>query len=323
MLIAFLAALAPVGAEELMFFADDHYKVLGKPELQASAINPSIEPGKSAVLRVVLANDGKIAELVAINGNGSDEDIAKEMEEEQHSVDAQNITARLSGDEHISILSGPFHIDSLPAGSVAKMDFEISADGEASGWHDLLLGVDYEYQMDVSVFEGVASPLYQTDNASQVLRVAVQGLGGPIRILGVSSDLSPGRMGRINAIIKNSEKEALRNCTLRLIAVPPLHSVEKDCFIGDLMPGEVAVAEFPVEAEQGAGLQEYRLACEVLHEEGTAMIAFPVALEKGSATGYAQLIIMLTALVVIVSAGLFLAVRNRRSKTLRKRRLWR
>lgn len=318
--IAILAAFATTEAEELIFFADDHYKVLGEPELQASAINPVIEPGKSAVLRVVLANNGRVEELVPINGNGSKADVVLEMQEEQRSVDALNITARLLGNEHISITSSPCHIDSLPTGSVTQMEFELSADEIASGWHDLLLNVDYEHQMDTSVFEGVASPLYQPDNISQVLRVMVQGSEGPVRILGVKSDISQGRMGNILAVVKNSGKDTLRNCTLRLIAAPPFHPSEKGYYMGDLMPGEVAVAKLPVEADAGSDLQEYRLACEVLHEDGIAMITFPVTMEKGSDSGYIQLLIVL---VIAASAGFILVVRNRRTRKLRKRRLWR
>jgi hypothetical protein len=93
--------------------------------------------------------------------------------------------------------------------------------------------------------------------------------------------------------------------------------------MGDLMPGEVAVAKLPVEADAGSDLQEYRLACEVLHEDGIAMITFPVTMEKGSGPGYIQLLIMPTVLVIAASAGFILVVRNRRTRKLRKRRLWR
>jgi hypothetical protein len=93
--------------------------------------------------------------------------------------------------------------------------------------------------------------------------------------------------------------------------------------MGDLMPGEVAVAKLPVEADAGSDLQEYRLACEVLHEDGIAMITFPVTMEKGSDSGYIQLRIMLIVLVIAAFAGFILVVRNRRTRTLRKRRLWR
>ncbi|HSD57992.1 MAG TPA: hypothetical protein VLB04_07400, partial [Methanotrichaceae archaeon] len=264
------------------------------------------------------ANNGRIEELIPISGNGSQADIVQEMEEEQRSVDALNITARLLGDEGISVTSDPYHIDSLPTGSVAQMEFNISAAEAISGWHDLLLSIDYEHQMDTSVSEGVASPLYLPDNTSQVLRVMAQGSVGSIRILGIKSDISPGKSGIIWAVVKNSGKDALKNCTLRLLAVPPFRPEEKGYNLGDIMPGAVAVAEFPVDVDGDAGPQEYRLACEVLHEEGKDVLTFPVALEKGSGTGYLPLIMILVIIAVVAA---FLAVRNRQTRTLRRRRL--
>lgn len=313
-------SLGCAGGDELIFFADDHYKVLGGPELRASAINPVIEPGGCSVLRIALANNGRIEELIPISGNGSQADIAQEMEEEQRSVDAQNITARLLSDEDISVTSGPYHINALPAGSVAQMEFNISAAEVTSGWHDLLLSIDYEHQMDTSVYEGVASPLYLPDNISQVLKVMVQGSAGSVRILGIKPDISPGKSGIIRAVVKNSGNDALRNCTLRLLAAPPFHPDDKGYNLGDFMPGAVAVAEFPVDVDADAALQEYHLACEVLHVDGKAVLTFPVALEEASGPGYLYPP-LLVIFAIIAAVAAFLVVRNRRARTLRRRRL--
>jgi hypothetical protein len=313
-------SLSCAGGDELIFFADDHYKVLGGPELQASAVNPVIEPGQSFVLRVSLANNGRIEELIPISGNGSQADIAQEIEEEQRSVDALNITARLLGDEDISVTSGPCHINSLPTGSVAQMEFNISAAEAVGGWHDLLLKIDYEHQMDTCVSEGTASPLYLPDNVSRVLRVMVQGSAGSVRILGIKSDVSPGKSGIIRAVVKNSGKDALRNCTLRLLAVPPFHLAENGCNLGDIMPGAVAVAEFPVDVDKDATLQEYHLACEVLYVDGKAILTFPVALEEAAGPGYLP---MIAILIVVAVVAAILVVRNMQTRKLRRRKFWR
>jgi hypothetical protein len=317
--ILVMLSLGCADGDELIFFADDHYKVLGGPELQASAINPVIEPGGSSVLRIVLANNGMIEELIPISGNGSQADIAQEMKEEQRSVDALNITARLLGNEDISVTSGPYRIDSLPAGSVAQMEFNLSASEATSGWHDLLLSIDYEHQMDTSVYDGAASPLYLPGNVSQVLRVMTQGPAGSIRILSVESDLSPGKSGIIRAVVKNSGKDALRNCTLRLLAAPPFRPGEKGYDLGDIMPGAVAVAEFEVDVDGDAAHQEYHLACEVLHVDGKAVLTFPVALEGSTGPGYLLPLLMILAAIAVVAA--VLVDRNRQTRTLRRRRL--
>lgn len=319
--LAMLSLSCAVG-DELIFFADDHYKALGGPELRASAINPVIEPGGSSVLRIALANNGRIEELIPISGNGSQADIEQEMEEEQRSVDALNITARLLGDDDISVTSGPYRIDSLPAGSVAQMEFDISAAEATSEWHDLLLSIDYEHQMDTSVFEGVTSPLYLPDNVSQVLRVMVQGSTESVRILGIKSDLSQGKSGIIRVVVKNSGRDDLRNCTFRLLAAPPFHPADKGYKLGDFMSGAVAVVEFPVDVDADAALQEYHLACEVLHADGKAVLTFPVALKGAAGPGYLYLpLLVIFAIIAVVAA--ILVVRNRHIGTLRRRRLWR
>ena len=84
-------------AEDLIFFADDHYKALGAPVINASVVNPALEEGDS-VLRIALANDGRLEELMPINASGSEADLQREMEEEQKCADALNLRATLSGD---------------------------------------------------------------------------------------------------------------------------------------------------------------------------------------------------------------------------------
>ncbi len=53
-------------AEDLIFFADDHYKSLGILEFRASVTNPALNPGNS-LLRINLANMGRLEELIPIN----------------------------------------------------------------------------------------------------------------------------------------------------------------------------------------------------------------------------------------------------------------
>ncbi len=324
--ILILLCQSCAGAEELIFFADDHYKALGGPDLHASAINPVIEPGRSSVLRIIMTNDGRINELIPISGNGSDADIALEIGEELHSVDAQNITASLLGDEQVYVTSGPCHIDLLPSGSVAEVEFNISADDSVSGRHDLQMIIEYEHQVDVSVFDGMASPLYLPGNASQIIGVKVLGQGsdGLLRVLGVNSDISPGSTGIVSAAIKNAGSSLLRNCTLHLMAAPPFHPSEEGCDLGDIGPGDVAVAKFPMKVDGDAGLKDYSLACEVLHKDGKIVITFPLALEKGSGMGFVprfsygqSFAHILLVLMVAGATAAFLAIRTRRFRLTR------
>ena len=95
--ISILLLLAgTVQAEDIIFFADDHYKSLGRPELTAGVANPALVPGDS-ILRINLANVGELEELMPINESGSNEDILLEMRAEMQSSDALNINAVLAG----------------------------------------------------------------------------------------------------------------------------------------------------------------------------------------------------------------------------------
>ena len=92
-------------AEDLIFFADDHYKSLGRPELTAGVANPVLVPGDS-ILRINLANAGELEELIPINESGPYEDILQEMIAETKSCDALNINAVLGGARAIKVTTG-------------------------------------------------------------------------------------------------------------------------------------------------------------------------------------------------------------------------
>ena len=64
-----------------MFFADDHYKAAGEPQLKASAVNPVLGPGANSTLRITLVNVGLVQELIP-NKAGDAAEISAEAREE-------------------------------------------------------------------------------------------------------------------------------------------------------------------------------------------------------------------------------------------------
>jgi hypothetical protein len=261
--------------EEFIFFADDHYKALGIPRLNASAKNPVLTPG-DCVLEIALANNGRMEELIPMGNSGSPEDISQEMQEEMHSVDALNITARLEGGGPVEVTTAAQHLSSLPSGTLADLAFNLSV-VEGEGWQDLWLNLDYEHQMDVSVADGTVSPLYQPESSRQKIRVLVQGTIGP-EVLGAISDLVAGGRGQLSVAIKNAGKYALKNCTASLRAAPPIFCQGTAVALGDLPPGGLAVASFSLSAAGNASLDRYQLACEISSQNGTALLMVPLAL---------------------------------------------
>jgi hypothetical protein len=303
-------------AEDLLFFTDDYYKALGSPRLDASVINPILQP-EEAVLRIALANNGRVEELMPIKSNGSAEDRELEMGEEMHIADAFSVTAALYGSGPVQVISGPQNIADLPAGSRKEMRFNLSLQDGSSGWHDLLLLTEYEHQVDVSVSDGAVLPLYQPDNDSKSLRIFIAGSESALKVLGTDSSLVPGGSGALMAVIKNVGQKPLKNCSALLMASPPFHISGGQHPLGDLPPGGFGVASFFISVDGNATLHEYQLVCQVGHDDGREILSLPVTLTGSPPNTWRMLLIV--AIILIAAMAAYQVMRNRRH--LRRRRL--
>lgn len=288
-----------VQADDLMFFADDHYKAVGLPHLNASVSNPILYRGDS-LFRITLANHGRLEELIPMSANGSKDDILKEVAEEMHSIDAFSITAFLEGAGPVTVRSGPQHIGSLPSGSVADLEFNLSVGAGSSGWYALPLRLDFLRQADVSVSNGESSPLLQPENLSLNISVFVVGTPGQLRILGTKSDLVPGECKTLMTIIENDGSDALHNCSARLVVASPFHVDARASPLGDLLPGAMAVASFSVLVDGNASWQDYQLGCEISSDEGINMLSFPVTMKKTGNSFWNLAVPLLGILIVSV-----------------------
>ncbi|MEI8003058.1 MAG: hypothetical protein WCG94_01860 [Methanothrix sp.] len=284
--IIILLLLAGMGqAEDLIFFADDHYKSVGRPEITASVANPALVPG-NCILRINLANVGELEELMPINESGSSEDILQEMRAEMQSIDALNINAALAGAVTIKVTTGPQHVKNLPAGAASVLQFNITAQENASGWYVLPLSVDYERQVDVSVAGGKVFPLYEAERQNLTIQVFVAGNNQPLRISGINSELRAGGSGSLRAAISNDAATMLHNCSARLLAAPPFYAERSDTVLGDLAPGSVAIAAFTVSVDGNAGLQDYQLGCEINCQEKSIIVPLQISLSSAEGYGY-------------------------------------
>jgi hypothetical protein len=295
-------------AEDLIFFADDHYKSLGHLELKASVINPALSPG-DRVLRINLANFGYLEELLPINDNGSEDDIKREMQEEMHSVDAMNINVALDGTESIRVTSGAQRIAILRAGDVSLLLFNITAEKSARGWIELPLRVEFMQQVDVSVSNGTVSPLYQSLNQSFNLRIFVAGDKEPLRIRSIRSELSRGESGTLSLVIENDGAETRENCSARLLAAPPFHVESPDILLGDLATGSMALASFSVAVDANARLQDYQLGCLIRSGERSMELAVPLTL-TGSDNLLGRLAAPLFGGLIVLSLAAFLLLKK-------------
>jgi len=313
MILCLLVLLPLCLGEEFIFFADDHYKAIGAPRLNASPRNPVLNPGE-CVLEIALSNNGRIEELVPMGTGGSQEDASLEMQEEMRSADALNITARLQGSGPVAVTTAAQHLSSLPSGALADLAFNLSV-GEDEGWLELWLDLDYEHQIDVSASNGTISPLFQPESSQQKIRVLVQGTNGP-EVLGTISDLAAGGEGQISVAIKNTGMFALKGCSARLKAAPPIFCQETAVPLGDLPAGGLTVASFALKAHGNASLDRYQLACEISCDNGTALVMVPLALRPTDGRSY----IFAALAAIVVASALLLLWRGRRARGRRRLR---
>jgi len=320
-IISILLLIAGIGqSEDLLFFADDHYKSLGQPNLVATVANPVLQTGE-CVLKIDLANIGELEELMLINESGSEEDMLQEMSEEMKSGDAENINAGLQGSGPIAVTSGRQHLDRLPAGEKASVYFGVSSEENASGWHELALDVAYERQADVSAKNKEVFPLFEAERQNLTVKVFVAGEGEPLKISGCSCKLHPGTTESLRLAVINDGSAAFHNCSARLLAAPPFHPKGSQAALGDLSPGSIAVAYFEVNVDPGAAIEDYQLGCEIVCREKSTVIPLAVTISPAgildSWTIPALAVLAISSLAAVMAAKRFNLLRRdkRRRRT--------
>ncbi len=322
-LICILMLLSSVkGAEELIFFADDYYKVIGSPKLAAFVVNPVIALDNK-IVTIALANNGIVEEIIPIN-NSLSYDAAQELTEEMRSVDAINVVASLINNEIGKAFNNTQSISFLPSGSVEFLIFNISGEALSNGWQELLLELEYEHQVDVGIYNGGPSPLYQQDKIFLPIKILIKDAKDSLKVLSAKSEFYPWGSGLLLTSIENEGPTSMENCTARLIAAPPFSSVNDPLVLGDIGPGEIVVARHPLKVEAKTSPSDYELTLYITHRNGTAVLSVPLTIEKSSnpLTSY---LFMFIAFVTLGFALIVVVARFKKSgprKSLRRGRLW-
>ena len=293
-----LLLLSGAQAEDIMFFADDYYKSLGRPILATSAANPSLPPGES-ILYINLANLGRMEELMPIDQNGPPRDILAEMKEEMKSGHALAVSAALMGSGPIQVVSGPVTVDLIAPGERALLNYTVNVMENGSGWSRLTLDISYQQQADVSVKNGEIYPLYEAARDNLSLEVFLSGEGDMLRVLGssLSSSLLSGE--KLRAVISNDGPEDLHNCSARLLTAPPFSATGPEIALGDLPAGSLALADFNLQIDGEAKRQDYQMGCQICCQERCSSLPMTVSLPPTLLQGKS-----LPALAILGLAGL-------------------
>lgn len=195
------------------------------------------------------------------------------------------------------------YIGDLPPGGTAQSRFKVAVSGNAN--HKQTYPVTlYAVYRD---FEGniVTSPPVSTG--------VTFGEKVKFELTSAPSVIYPGKTGIITTTYKNTGNSTVYNAQARISVIDPFSSDDETAFLGNLKPGESAVALFSVQTDAGATIKAYSIDSEIAYTDSgnTAFTSdnIPVTVEvkPDSNTG----LIVMVFLVVVIAAGAYLWYRKR------------
>ncbi|QYZ79621.1 S-layer protein [Methanofollis formosanus] len=148
-------------------------------------------------------------------------------------------------------------------------------------------------------------------------------VGGKIdfTIVSTASTVHPGQKATIEVTYKNSGSAMAYNAQARISAVDPFTSNDDTAYLGDLAPGESAVARYTVSVDKEATLKNYGLDSEVRYRDAldnsqisdTMKLTVDVVKAEGLGAVMSNPIVIAAVLAVLIGAGYYI-VRARKSK---------
>ncbi|MDQ1253223.1 MAG: hypothetical protein QG646_2373 [Euryarchaeota archaeon] len=289
-LLILCLAVLPVQAAFPQSFdiSKNYYTVDGGPDLTATLIGDNeYYRGDTVTLNIEMMNKG------AISGFKSEKDVEMgsymdqmlqqaEMQYEAQATTAVGILATLKSDNpNIKVKSGPQEAGTLEQGkrssSPTKFTIEINKNA-TEGTYPLTLELSYKYQNNVQVggdeFDSTTGVVtnkevgiwYENKTQAQTMEIAVK--KEPFfQITEVKGELRPGKKGMLYVTYNNTGEEPAKDATVRVSASDPFSTTDDQAYLGELNPGESAVAAFNLDVDEIATPKPYSLNSEILYED--------------------------------------------------------
>ncbi|HET8686823.1 MAG TPA: hypothetical protein VFM18_09180 [Methanosarcina sp.] len=287
-LLMLLLATMPVQAAlpESFDFGKNFYTVYGGPDLEATLIGDNeYSRGDTATLNIGLMNKGVVEGFKSEKDSETSVDAVlqqSEMKYETQTVTAVGILATLTSDTpNIDIKSGPQEAGTLQQGkqssSPTKFTIEVSKNAPA-GTYPLNLQLSYKYQNNTQVSGDTLDPAtglvtnqgvgvwYENKTQNQTIMVQVK-KEPYFEATNVTGDLYPDKGGMLYVTYKNTGEEPAKDATVRVSASDPFSTTDDQAFLGNLKPGESAVAAFDMAVDKTATSKPYSLDSEILYED--------------------------------------------------------
>lgn len=223
------------------------------------------------------------------------------------SLDGSKATIQIIQDNTspVNPVDSSVYIGDFPAGSTVSTQYKVSVASDA---------VNNTYPVDVMV-------IYQDDEGdfvnSSVQTIGLE-VGNKVNFTIVSPPLqmSPGSRNMVNVVYKNTGDTTIYSAEARLYIVDPFTSSSDIFYLGDLAPGQTAVATFQVSVASDATIKDYGLDSDIRYNDAiddtyvSDLITVPV--DVANLTGVQAIISSPLDITVIAAVifGLILVLRR-------------
>jgi hypothetical protein len=161
-----------------------------------------------------------------------------------------------SGNSPIVPTDSSVYIGDFPSGSIAECRYKVSISGDAER---------QTYPVDVVVVYKNNEGDFVTSR-SDTVGIPV---GGKVdfMVISPSAEMNPGNKNIISVEYKNTGETTIYSAQSRISAVDPFTSNDDIAYLGDLKPGESAVASYEVSVDRSATIKEYGLDSEIRYRD--------------------------------------------------------
>jgi len=228
------------------------------------------------------------------------------------SLDGAKATVHILQDDNspVSPVDSSVYIGDFPAGSNVSCQYKVTVAKDAE---------NKTYPVDVVV-------VYQNNEGdfvtSQTETVGVV-VGNKVdfAILSLPVEMSPGSKRTIQVEYENTGNSTIRSAEARISIVDPFTSTSDTAYLGDLAPGQSAVASFQISVASDATLKEYGLDSEIRYRDALddTYISDPmkVSIDVENLTGIAAIVsnpVYLSILVAVIIGGIYAILHFRKKQ---------
>jgi hypothetical protein len=218
---------------------------------------------------------------------------------------AQKAVAKLARDGASPLIptDGSVYIGEFKPGDVVECTFKVSASKDAEA---------QAYPIDVMVQYEKSNGEKETSD-TEIVGVPV---GGKIdfAIVSSASTVYPGQKATIDVTYKNVGSATAYNAQARVSAVDPFTSNDDTAYLGDLEPGQTAVAHYTVSVDKEATVKQYGLDSEIRYRDAldnsqisdTMKMTVTVVKSDPMVAALTNPIIIAVILAVLIGAGYYI-----------------